>query len=131
MSKIFPTVIEKINEYDLKDLYYSLELPLVDVLTTMEDNGVMISREKLEEFKNIVFKEVQEYPIHWFTNKKINEKGQTVLTVPSLDLKNIDENQDVLELHIHKKMYEYEDISGNMHLVFALNYIIENFNAEG
>ncbi len=49
MSKIFPTVIERINEYDLKDLYYSLELPLVDVLTTMEDNGVMISREKLEE----------------------------------------------------------------------------------
>ena len=90
----------------------------------------MISFYKKEEFKNIVFKEVQEYPIHWFTNKKINEKGQTVLTVPSLDLKNIDENQDVLELHIHKKMYEYEDISGNMHLVFALNYIIENFDAE-
>ena len=90
----------------------------------------MISFYKKEEFKNIVFKEVQEYPIHWFTNKKINEKGQTVLTVPSLDLKNIDENQDVLELHIHKKMYEFEDISGNMHLVFALNYISENFDVE-
>ena len=49
MSKIFPLVIKKIEEYDLKDLYYNLELPLVEVLTTMENNGVMINREKLED----------------------------------------------------------------------------------
>lgn len=49
MSKIFPTVLKKIEEYDLKELYYNLEMPLVDVLTTMEDNGVMINRDKLED----------------------------------------------------------------------------------
>lgn len=49
MSKIFPGVLDKLNEYDLSDLYYNLELPLVGVLTTIEDNGVMISKEKLEE----------------------------------------------------------------------------------
>ena len=49
MSKIFPLVLSKIEEYDLKNLYYNLELPLVDVLTTMEDNGVIIDKEKLEE----------------------------------------------------------------------------------
>ena len=49
MNSIFPTLIKKLKEYDLEDLYYDLELPLVDVLTTIEDNGVMINKEKLEE----------------------------------------------------------------------------------
>lgn len=49
MNKIFPLVIKKMEEYDLNDLYYNLELPLVDVLTTMEDNGVMINKDKLEQ----------------------------------------------------------------------------------
>ena len=37
------------EEYDLNNLYYDLELPLVEVLTNMEDNGVMINREKLDD----------------------------------------------------------------------------------
>ncbi len=91
----------------------------------------MISFYEKEEFKKIVLKEAQDHPIsHLFTNKKINEKGQTVFTLPALDLKNIDENHDILDLHIHKKMYEFEDISGNMHLVFALNHISKNFDVE-
>lgn len=49
MSKIFPSLINKMKEYEVEDLYFNLELPLVDVLTTMEDNGVMISKDKLEE----------------------------------------------------------------------------------
>ena len=49
MNKIFPVVLDKLKEYDLNDLYYNLELPLVDVLTTMEDNGVMISKDKLDQ----------------------------------------------------------------------------------
>ena len=49
MSKIFSSVLNKMKEYDVEDLYFNLELPLVDVLTTMEDNGVMINKEKLEE----------------------------------------------------------------------------------
>ena len=49
MSSIFPVLIKKLKEYDLESLYYDLELPLVEVLTTIEDNGVMINKEKLEE----------------------------------------------------------------------------------
>lgn len=48
ISKVFKTVLDKINEYDLKDLYFNLELPLVDVLTRMEDNGVAINKEQLD-----------------------------------------------------------------------------------
>ena len=48
MSKAFKTILEKIEEYDLKDLYFNLELPLVDVLTKMEDNGVAINKEQLD-----------------------------------------------------------------------------------
>jgi len=49
MSKIFSSVLKKIEEYDLNELYYNLELPLVEVLTTIENNGVMINRDKLEQ----------------------------------------------------------------------------------
>lgn len=49
MNKIFPLVLNKMEEYDLKSLYFDLELPLVKVLTNMEDNGVMINKDKLEE----------------------------------------------------------------------------------
>ena len=69
MSKVFKTILEKLDEYDLKDLYYNLELPLVDVLTKMEDNGVAINKEqldvlgveyrfKLNNLENEIFKEV-------------------------------------------------------------------------
>ena len=49
MNKIFPITLKKMEEYDLTNLYYDLELPLIEVLTIMEDNGVMINKEKLEE----------------------------------------------------------------------------------
>lgn len=69
MSKVFKTILEKLDEYDLKYLYYNLELPLVDVLTKMEDNGVAINKEqldvlgveyrfKLNNLENEIFKEV-------------------------------------------------------------------------
>ena len=48
MSKVFPLTVEKLEKYDLKDLYFNLELPLVDVLTKMEDNGVCINKDQLD-----------------------------------------------------------------------------------
>lgn len=86
---------------------------------------------KKEEFKIKVLNEAHEFPLkHFITNNTINEKGQTIFTLPSLASKNTQENQKVLEQHIHKKMLEFQNISGNMFLIFALSYINENFDVK-
>ena len=42
-------LLDKIEEMDMMDLYYSIELPLVEVLAKMEIAGISVEEEKLDE----------------------------------------------------------------------------------
>ena len=84
-----------------------------------------------EEFKNKVLEDMKEHPLHQlFTNNFLNEKGQTVFSLPPLDSLNPSKNIKILDLHIHRKMAEDESIYGNIILGFALAYIKDNFDIE-
>ena len=50
---------EKINELDLNEVYYNVELPLIDVLYDMEQEGFKIDIENLEEINKTYITEIE------------------------------------------------------------------------
>ncbi len=47
MFKLEPLIVEEILEQDMKELYYEVELPLVEVLSSMEFYGFKVDKEEL------------------------------------------------------------------------------------
>ncbi len=91
----------------------------------------MIDFYKKEEFKEKVIEEIKQSPIsHMFTKNIINSDGQTVFSLPPLDINHLEENLSVLDMHICNKMYEFQSISGNMYIGFAMSYIKRNYDVQ-
>ena len=84
-----------------------------------------------ESMKNAVFDDLKSSPIsHMFGQSMINEKGQTIINLPPLDLSNPEKDMDVLNEHIHQKYYSIEDIEGNLFLNRAIHIIRRNYEFE-
>ena len=71
---IYKLLLEKIKEMNLFDLYYNIELPLVEVLFDMEIAGVKLDVEKLDELDKKYEGEIQNLTekIYTFAGKKFN-----------------------------------------------------------
>lgn len=90
-----------------------------------------VSFYKKDDFKKKVLESLEISPLsHLFSNNIINEHGQTVFVLPSLDFSNPEANKTSFELHIHHAMLEHERITGSMFLTFALKYIREKFDVK-
>lgn len=49
MDKIYSSLKSKIETLEMEDLYYKVELPLVEVLASMESEGFKVEKDKLEQ----------------------------------------------------------------------------------
>ncbi|NYC95113.1 DNA polymerase-1 [Clostridium acetobutylicum] len=49
MDKIYNKLKDKIKEYDMDELYYKVELPLIEVLSSMESEGFKVEKNKLQQ----------------------------------------------------------------------------------
>lgn len=86
---------------------------------------------KKEEIKKQVIEDITKYPAsHLFSSNALNKKGQTVFTLPGLNVANPEEDEELLNLHIHRKMYELESVSGDLYLRFVFQYIKDNYPIE-
>lgn len=86
---------------------------------------------KKNDFKQKVLEDIKSHPLlNIVTKHSINSSGQTVFKLPGLDISNPEKDESILDLHIHNKMYEYQNIAGNVYLYFALSYIKENFDID-
>ena len=88
---------------------------------------------KKNDVKRQVFEDIAEHPLsHLFGVNIVNESGQTVLTLPPLDIQNPEKDQELLDMHIFHKMLENQTIAGNFMLHYALFRIRElhNFKLE-
>ena len=91
----------------------------------------MISFYKKDEYQKKVLDEIKEHPIsHLFTSAVINGDGQTVLSLPGLEISDPEKDQALLDLHIHRKMLEFQRISGNMYLKPAFSYVSSHYNVD-
>lgn len=86
---------------------------------------------KKDDFKKKVIDSRESFPLsNILPTSVINESGQTVFILPSLDLSNPESNEEIFDMHIHHTMLEYERINGTMFLPFAMHYIKEKFDVE-
>ena len=58
LSELVIHIENKLNDLKLLDVYYKIEHPLIEVLATMEIEGILIDKEKLESLKNEYQKEI-------------------------------------------------------------------------
>ena len=89
----------------------------------------IVSFYKKGDFKKIVLGDLKKHPlIKIFPKSFINSSGQTIFELPPLDISNPEKDKKILDMHIHNKMYEYQNIAGNVYLSFVLSYIKEHFD---
>ncbi|MFP4514448.1 MAG: DNA polymerase I [Parcubacteria group bacterium] len=73
-NRLVPILKKQLKKYELEDLYYDLELPLIEVLANMENNGIYLDKEKLAKIAKKVNKEINDISkeIYKLANKEFN-----------------------------------------------------------
>ena len=123
-AKAYPQIIKQLQDFEMFDLYYNIELPLVEVLYSMECEGMYCDEKELDEIaKNTKEKidkleeEIYEEVGHEFnisSPKQLSDVLYSELDLP--DFKKGSTNADVLnklvEYHpVVSKILEYRKFS--------------------
>lgn len=88
----------------------------------------MLVFEKKEDIRKSVIKEFNENPLsHLFGRSLINAQGQTVLTLPPLDIHNPEKDSNLLMLYMHQNALGKQKILGDIWIKNALIFIREKF----
>lgn len=132
IQKIIPQLMKPINlEIDIKEINNRIE-EYTKGLTFCECISKIIfivNYYKKDEIKKEVLNDLQTSPfLSMIKNTVVNEDGQSISVLPGLDLSNPEGNQELLDLHIHKKMHEYQEIAGSTVLRCYISYIKNHFD---
>jgi len=73
-NRLIPILKKQLKKYNLEKLYYDVELPLIEVLANMEDNGIYLDRDKLDKIAKKVNKEINDITkeIYKLADKEFN-----------------------------------------------------------
>lgn len=122
-------------ENNLKDLYYNLELPLIDVLAQMEENGITIDTKALAEISRIFNKKIGEIEekIYSLAGEKINLKSSKQTgdlfsrLMPEVSIKKTKTGQiSTAEASLEALAGEYE-IAGHMLTFRKLTKLVSTY----
>ena len=121
------------NTYDVSELNKWMNESFADL--SFEEAIIRLTQftsfKSYESMKNAVFDDLKSSPIsHMFGQSMINEKGQTIINLPPLDLSDPEKDMEVLDKHIHRKYYSIEDIEGNLFLNRAIHIIQSKYAFE-
>lgn len=84
-----------------------------------------------ESIKNSVIDEYNQYPLdNFFGRNLINSQGQTIFTLPPLDIQDMQNNQKLLELHMWQSISKKQRFIGDVYLKNLLRYIREKFTID-
>ena len=84
---------------------------------------------KKSEGQNYVIENHQKFIFsHMFGSAVIDQDGQTIFSLDPLDINDPLKDLELLDLHIHRKLYELEGYAGDLPLRLTLSYIRENFD---
>lgn len=72
--KCKPIISKKIEENNQQELFYNIEMPLIEVLASMEIYGISVSKEELIQYQQELDKEIEELTkeIHWLAGEEFN-----------------------------------------------------------
>ena len=72
--RAYPIIKERLKENEQENLYYNIELPLINVLANMEYVGIGVDRETLEEYGKNLDVKIDELTsdIYWLAGEEFN-----------------------------------------------------------
>lgn len=60
IGKLYYILLQKLKDQKLEEVFFNMEMPLISVLVDMEDQGIILNKDKLSAFGNDVQKESSE-----------------------------------------------------------------------
>jgi len=85
--------------------------------------------EKRDIIKQRVIEEYKNYPLsHLFGENIVNERGQTTLALQPLDIRNLEGDTELLELHMHQNALKRQRIVGDIWIKNVLLYIRNKYD---
>ena len=121
-------------ELDIRGVVENIKINMEGL--TFEESLIRLTQmfvfEKQEDIKKRVIEEFKDNPVaHMFGKSLINAQGQTVLAIPPLDIKNPENDSNLMILHMHQNALEKQKIAGDIWMKNALavlrdKYVVEN-----
>lgn len=91
----------------------------------------IVSFYRQETLKKEVLEDCRKHPLSYMFGKSlINLQGQTILSLPPLDIENPEQDQKLLELHMHQKALEKQHILGELLIKTTLQIIRDNYQID-
>lgn len=117
-------------KWDIKGVVENIRLNMEGL--TLEESILrltqMIVFDKQEAIKSRVIEEFKKYPLsHIFGKNLINAQGQKILTLPPLDIQNLEKGQRLLELYMHQSVLKKQQTLGDIWIKIGLSLIRNRF----
>lgn len=118
IQKEIPKMMIPISvELNLKDIIENIKVNMEGL--TFEESVLrliqMIVFDKQEEIRDRVVKRCKEDPLSClFGKKQINTQGQTIFSLPPLDIQNPEKDPRLLELHMHQNVLKKQQFVGDI-----------------
>lgn len=124
----YPKYKEKLKEDDEEELYFNIELPLIDVLFEMEKQGIKLNREELKELNKKYNEKIEELKVKIYELSgmefNINSPKQVAeVLYDKLNIRKIDKNSTSAEV-LEELKDEYE--IANLLLEYRKFYKLNN-----
>lgn len=121
------------TELDIKGILDNIRVNMEGL--TFEESIIrltqMIAFDRRESIKSRVIEELKEFPLsHLFGKNLINAHGQTILTLPPLDIHSPEKDPKLLELHMYQNALKYQQFAGDIWVKNTLSLIKDRFTIE-
>lgn len=121
------------TELDIKDILDNIKVNMEGL--TFEESIIrltqMIVFEPRESIKNRLIEELKKFPLTHLVGKNlINAHGQTILTLPPLDIRDPEKDPKLLELHMYQIALKRQQIAGDIWVKNTLSLIKDRFPIE-
>lgn len=132
VQKDIPKMMVSITmELDIKGVIDNIHVNMEGL--TFEESIIRLIQmfvfEKQDIIKQRVIEEYRNHPLsHLFGENIVNEHGQTTLALQPLDIRNPEENIELLELHMHKNALERQRMVGDIWIKNVLFYIRDKYD---
>ena len=121
------------TELDIKGILDNIKVNMEGL--TFEESIIrltqMIVFDRRESIKSRVIKEHKEFPLsHLFGKNLINAHGQTILTLPPLDIQFPEKDPKLLELHMYQNALKNQQLVGDIWIKNTLSLIKDRFTVQ-
>lgn len=130
-EKIPQFMVPIFTELNIQDITDSLKINMEDL--TFEESIMRLTQvvifDSQETIRKRVIEEFKKYPLsNMFGRTLINEHGQTIFTLPPLDIQNPEKDPKLLEMHMHQNELKRQKTIGDIWIRNLLIIIRDRFS---